>query len=456
MKVDFEQVKNRELYIWGNGNLFNRYRRILNDILIIAIIDKDEKKRKADSNHREPKCISPLEASPEYPVIIAVEDPVAIKEISNDLDERGFLWCHIVEAVDSVFLNSFNRIASEKVEDDSNSKMKMFIDVMLPVTNCNFECSYCYLTQNKVDNRHLPLVYHNEKFIRYSLRKERIGGTAFINICGIGETLLCKELIPIIKELIDEGHYVQIVTNATNTKAIKEISESSIDPEHLFFKCSLHWKELNKRKLLNTYACNVNLLRLKGISISVELVPDDDIVEDIPKIKEYCMDNFGALPHVTVTRDESKKGFPIITSYSEEEYIKIWSEFESPMFDFKIRNRNRYKNCYAGLWSAELNLATGELYKCTGNPRICNIYENPNDDIPFEQVGEKCSLPYCFNCHAYLTLGLVPEVNAPSYLEMRDRATITGEYWIKGKIKDIFKQKLYDNHKVIDNKRENE
>ena len=46
-----------------------------------------------------------------------------------------------------------------------------------------------------------------------------------LNFCGAGETLLCKELLPIIKELLAEGHYCMIVTNGTITPKFNEMAE---------------------------------------------------------------------------------------------------------------------------------------------------------------------------------------------------------------------------------------
>lgn len=240
MRVDFSSLKNSEFYIWGKGTLFSRYIDSLNEMRIKAVIDNDEQKWHKTSDIDKLDCISPVEALNSIPVIVAVEDPVAITAITKQLDKQNFSWCHIFEAVDSLFLEKYE---DKSFEDDNKPVMRSFIDVMLPVTRCNFKCCYCYLSQLEVDNIHLPNVYHHEKYIRYALRKSRLGGTAFINICGIGETLLCKELIPIIYELIKEGHYIQIVTNATSTKAINDLIGSGIDPGHLFVKCSLHWNE---------------------------------------------------------------------------------------------------------------------------------------------------------------------------------------------------------------------
>ena len=444
--MKFNSLRLCEYHIWGNGILLRRYWQAIKKLKIAAIIDSNPEKWGTFELDKKIECIAPDAMPTNTAVIVAIESPIAIAEVKRLLDDKGIEWIHIIEVVDSLFLHNM------KDRDDytsrSDDKMAKFIDVMVPVSSCNFDCNYCYLHQLKVDNYKLPKKYHQAKFIRYALRRERLGGIAFINLCGIGETLLFPELLSLVRELVKEGHYIQIVTNATITRVINEFLDSDIDRGHVFFKCSLHYQELNKRDLLNQYAKNVNNLREGGYSITLELVPDDCIVAEIENIKEFCNENFGALPHVTVTRDESYADNRIDTRYSEDEYERIWGQFDSLMFSLKMRYRYRYRYryCYAGLWAAQLNLATGELYKCTNNPRLCNIYENPELPIPFEAVGSKCALPYCFNCHAYLTLGLIPEIKVPTYLEMRDKVMENGHHWVSGGIRNIFQQKLYDNN----------
>jgi hypothetical protein len=117
------------------------------------------------------------------------------------------------------------------------------------------------------------------------------------------------------------------------------------------------------------------------------------------------------------------------------------------MFDFKMTQvyKKRFENCLAGELSAQLNLETGDLFKCIGNPYIDNVYEDLCRDIKFNAVGSGCRLPYCWNCHSYLALGVVKELQAPTYYEIRDRETIYGEHWVHGRMAEIFKQRLYDN-----------
>ncbi|WP_049962267.1 radical SAM protein [Oribacterium sp. FC2011] len=445
MKTYFDDYKDRQFYIWGRGRLYFRYMKVIASLNIKSVVDSNPEKWRCGDNREILDCISPQQMDISIAVIVAIEDTAEIKKITDCLDKRGTPWCHIKNIVDSVFLKKHK----QKSLVGNDEKLVKFIDVMVPVASCNLQCKYCYLEQLNIDNKHLPSVYHDARYIRYSLRKERLGGTAFINLCGIGETMISDYLIPIVKELVEEGHYIQIVTNATMTKRINQLTNAGINKSHLFLKCSLHWNQLKEKGLLSQYAGNIKKIKDEGISFTIELVPEDDIVSEISEIKSYCLQSFGALPHVTVARNESYDDYRIDTSMSDDDYKKVWSVFESPLFEFKMNNRekNRYSDCYAGLWAGELNLATGDFYKCTNNPWICNIYENPEEPIPFEKVGARCALPYCFNCHAYLTLGLKPSVIAPTYLEMRDRVTIDGAHWILGDIRNIFSQKLYENNK---------
>ena len=52
---------------------------------------------------------------------------------------------------------------------------------------------------------------------------------------------MCSELIPIIEEIVKEGHFVSIVTNGTITKAFDELLATGINMEHVFIKFSFHF-----------------------------------------------------------------------------------------------------------------------------------------------------------------------------------------------------------------------
>lgn len=435
--------KDKDVYIWGCGTLARRYiKQLPNEIEIKGIIDSDIKKRGLTGiihNGKELNCVKDDLKETDF-VIIAVENPHVANSISKILDKRRIEWNHIYKVVDDAFLQKGNYLKGKRKSDG----IVKFVDVMVPTSKCNLQCYYCYLSHLEVNFDNVSDLYHDAKYIRHALSQERLGGSAFINLCGVGETLLCDKILDITRELINEGHYVQIVTNATPESYIKSFVHSDIDSSHLFFKCSLHYEELKKKNLLSKFAYNVRLLDEWGASFSVEYVPMDESVKLISEIKEYSMENFGALPHVTVTRDERYRDFRPLTKYTLDEYKKIWGVFESEMFQFKIDYvMNPQKHyCMAGLWSAELNLATGDLFQCTNNPRIGNIYQDIDKNIEFKEVGNECCLPYCFNSHAYLTFGLMPGYETPTYLDMRDRIRKDGSHWIKGELRNVFSQKL--------------
>lgn len=48
--------------------------------------------------------------------------------------------------------------------------------------------------------------------------------------------------------------------------------------EHVEFKCSFHYLELKKKKLLEVFAKNANQLWGKGASINIEVTPSDTFI----------------------------------------------------------------------------------------------------------------------------------------------------------------------------------
>lgn len=104
------------------------------------------------------------------------------------------------------------------------------------------------------------------------------------------------------------------------------------------------------------------------------------------------------------------------------------------------------KFCYAGEWSCSLRIDTGELHQCNGLVCIDNIYDRIDDELHFKPVGNGCPYPHCYNCHAYLCLGVVPDIAAPTYADMRDRLCSDGSRWLQDDMYDFFSQKLEHNN----------
>lgn len=449
-----------DIVIWGTGNCMKKNIELIDPTIKVKFFADSYgdnwntyPAKNTKSMFEDVICKSKEQIGINDVVLIAIESKKDIKTVEKELDVKGINYCHIVEAVHS-YLPAYDRIQVDKfykskqfINEYDNKKIIKFINCHVPYSACNFRCKYCYIGQlNKFESK--KNYFHSPEFIRAALSKERLGGGALINFCASGETMMCKELVPIIIELVKEGHYVSIVTNGTISPEIDKFLDADIDFEHVFFKFSFHYLELKRQNLFKTYLDNINKIRNAGCSFTVELAPSDDLVPHIDEIKEFSLKNWGALPQLTVTRDDRTQGIDVLTDYSIDEYKNIWSTFNSDLFEYKISRLGIKvtEDCMAGKWSFNMNLETGDIYKCVGNPYLDNIYKDLSSEIYLEPVRGECKLPYCYNCHAYITLGLVKELEAPTYFEVRSRINKDGKHWVHGKTAKIFKQKLYDNN----------
>jgi len=330
--------------------------------------------------------------------------------------------------------------------------MKRFIDCIIPFRTCNLQCSYCYITHTRSWGNSLPIFQYDAAWIGRALSAKRLGGICLVNICGDGETLLPPEMPRIISSILKQGHFVMVVTNGTVSKRFDEIVGLPGDYlDRLMFKFSYHYLELKRKKWLNVFFDNVEKVRNAGCSISVELTPCDEMIPHIDDAMNLCRRKTGAIPHVTVARDERDPSLPILTGLSEAEYMGIWSKFQSKLFNFKMRvfGEKRSDYCYAGLWSAWLNLLSGDLRQCYREQKLQNIFEDLERPIKFAPVGRHCSQPHCYNAHAFMTLGVIPSVSTPRFSEMRNRVCEDGSEWLKPKMKAFLSGKLADENREL-------
>ena len=328
--------------------------------------------------------------------------------------------------------------------------IKKFIDCYIPTETCNLRCHYCYITQQRKFNNKLASFSKSKETIRKALSKERWGGTCLINICAGGETLLSDEVLPIVKELLEEGHYVMIVTNGTMTKRFKEIAQWPKELNcRLLFKFSFHFLELERLNWFDMYFSNVKMMREAGASVTVEITPSDELIPRIPDVQKTCQEYLGAMCHVTIARDDRTNGIDILSNLDFDEYTKIWGVFKSDMFDFKksIFYQHRDEFCYAGEWSVFLNLETGDMKQCYGGKHLDNIYSNIDEPLYCEAVNHRCPLAHCYNGHAFLTLGVIPELDTITFAETRNRVCEDGSEWLTSEMKAFISGKLKENNK---------
>jgi len=333
------------------------------------------------------------------------------------------------------------------------NKINKLILGMLPIQKCNLKCEYCYISQVKAWDEPTPLNYSAE-YIAKCLSKERLGGISLINLTGNGETMLQPDIVPLIKALLEEGHFVEVVTNGTVTKNINEVLKFPKELLcRLFFKISFHYKEMKRLNIMDKFFQNAKAIHNAGASFTIELMAYDGIENDIDDIKKVCLENVGAYCHATIGRDDRRKDKALLSIHSKEEFRSIWSKLESPMTQFKLDviGVKRKEFCYAGCWSLFVNMYTGESQPCYWQPYNQNIFKNPDKPIKFIPVGHTCTQPYCTNAHAHMCWGIIPNIKTPYYSEMRNRVMKNGDEWLTKECKEFFNSKLSESNREYGN-----
>ncbi|MDD3139938.1 MAG: radical SAM protein [Lachnospiraceae bacterium] len=326
-------------------------------------------------------------------------------------------------------------------------KMKRFLECYVPIRACNMRCKYCYVTQNKWWDAQTEKFDFKDK-IKDSFSQERLGGVCMINMCATGETLLNREVIDILKQFLENGHYVMLVTNGTLTERFQECCNFQEEyRKRLFFKISFHYLELKRIRKLDVFFSNIRMIQNAGISFTVELTPDDSYIPYINEIKQVCLENLGVLCHVTVCRDECKKGFPLLSDLTRKEFVNTWKTFNSELFRFKesIFEQKRKEFCYAGQWGLVVDLKSGNYQQCYKGKKLGNIYDL-SKQIHFLAEGHHCREGHCFNGHAFLGFGLIPELNTPYYAEQRNRILDNGTQWLSPEMESFMRCKLENNN----------
>lgn len=324
---------------------------------------------------------------------------------------------------------------------------KRFFECLLPVSACNLKCPYCYIIQEGKREMKLADLPYSPEHIAKALRKERVGGTCWISICGAGETLVQPEAVGIIKCLLAEGHYVNVTTNGTLTARFNELISACGDTiKRLHVSFSLHYLELKKRGLLDAFFDNVIKIRDAGASILVQINMCDEYSPYIDEIKSAVKEKVGAYPQAALTRDESTIPMKIWTVKTASEYFAEGESFCSPLFRFTFDqfNKKHKEFCYAGDWSGVLNLQTGWLKKCYANAEGQNIFEDIDRPIDFEAVGKECRNLYCVNSSHFISLGVIPSIKAPTYAELRNRKEAN---WYSEDMEKFLSHKLEESNK---------
>lgn len=327
-------------------------------------------------------------------------------------------------------------------------KIKRFFECLIPVTACNLKCSYCYIIQRDNRNMKMPELKYSPEIIGKGLSKERLGGICYFSICGAGETLVPHETIEVAYELLKQGHYVNITTNGTLSKRFDEILEFPKEYlSRIHFAFSLHYLELLRINKLYVFFENVNKMKEAGCSVLVQINLCDEYIPYWDEIKRICVKRVGAVPQVAATRKENDltKNIELLTKKTDREYEQIGKQYKSPLFDFTMKNFGvKQKNfCYAGDWSGTLNLGTGVLTRCYGSMIKQDIFKDVSKPIRFQAIGCHCKSLFCMNSSHFLSLGVIPELDTPTYASLRNREEAQ---WYSEELKAFLSGKLGDNN----------
>lgn len=330
------------------------------------------------------------------------------------------------------------------------AKIKRLINFVLPVTACNFTCHYCYVGQEGRNTGDMGSLQYSLEHIQRCLTTERLGGVCHINMCGLGETLLPDYAVKLADKMLENGHFVSVVTNGTATKRLHELCDFPQDyKDRLFIKFSFHYLELCKRNLLEHFFENVRMVKKNGIAFTVELTVNDESVPYIPEIQSISEKETGAVCHVIESRN-MLDGLSRLTRLPDQEHKEVWGSFHSDLFDFQqeLWMEKRSEFCYAGDWICSLDVGSGNLMPCFGGGNMLqNIFEDTNEPIRFAAIGCNCQWPHCFAAYVLLSTGAIPEMDTPTYASFRDRRCIDDTGWLTPSVCEFFSSKLSESNK---------
>lgn len=326
------------------------------------------------------------------------------------------------------------------------AKKKRIINCIVPVTACNFRCTYCYIGQTEGFSGAIDPLPFPVEYISRALSLKRLGGPCIMNLCGMGETLLAPYVPALTKAFLQEGHYVTVVSNAVLTEKIKELLDCDRNLlDRLFVKCSFHYLELKQNGLLDCFFNNIQMLKNAGVSFSVELTANDESIPYIDEIKSICQDRMGVLCHIIESRNQTVDTYKRLTKLDVQEHLQHWESFDSPLISFQktVWEQKRTEFCYAGDWVLSFYLDSGNFTCCFGFGHILsNAYANLDEPLSFAAIGRNCTEHHCFAAYVLLTNGAIPTIQTPTYAELRDRVCQDGSRWLTPAVSQFFSSKF--------------
>lgn len=248
---------------------------------------------------------------------------------------------------------------------------------------CNLNCDYCFKNPIKKTAQLRPI--NITKVINTLEKTDQIFR---IGLTGGGEPFLVPNINEFCAELTKK-HYLTINTNLTTSK-IEEFAKVVNPDKVIIVHASLHLEELFKKKLVNQFIENYQILRSKQINLEVKAVAYPGILSKVSEYKDFFRKN--------AIEFEFE---PFIGNYHQKIYPDRYTEDELAIFGMKPENKNIFfqkgKKCNAG-YNVGIVLPNGNIYSCF---QVSKNLGNINEEIKLSNYlvrcpGKKCECPLNF------------------------------------------------------------
>jgi len=249
---------------------------------------------------------------------------------------------------------------SKLTESIRNTAQKLKIVEWQIADKCNYHCSYC---NAKIWQSNYPKLVDYKEFIRKL--DELLGGNWLIHLGGYGEPFTQPNFLKIVKELIDRGYYIGLVSNFSyplqDILRFCEITKGKL----LYFNASLHLEFVRPESFLRKA---IEIRKIIGPLFQVSAVGIKKRIPELIKIgKEFNKKNIKFI----FQTEKIGEGY---CSYPGTQIKEITKNFG---YTYAINKENRFKNkkCFAGKDYFILD-NNGEAYFCNPYRAACRGIAN--------------------------------------------------------------------------------
>ena len=94
-------------------------------------------------------------------------------------------------------------------------------------------------------------------------------------------------------------------------------------------------------------------------------------------------------------------------------------------------------------------MSTGIARQCYCGKFVGDVFADVSKPLPEMPIG-KCQMPHCFNGHAFLTLGCIPDATTVRFGDIRNRVCEDSSEWLQPEMKEFLNSVLVENNSLLD------